>query len=341
MKRLICIWMLCQLVQMCIAHEVLTNGLVYKLDERSLSASVVGRDSTSSDLLERISIPETLAYEGAYYRIVSIEDGAFANCKELLSIELPKSVLRLGNGCFADCSKLESIKLPKQLKAIGNYCFGGCSLLTEVIIPKHVERIGEQVFQCCTNLRLVSIPSSVKEIGEQCFERCPSLPVYNSIRYAGNFAVEVVDKTLVSYSIRRGTRFLDLGLFGGCKNLIKLKIPKSVRSIGTVCFGGCERLESINIPEGVERIPSELFVGCSSLSSVTFPKTTKKVGNVCFDKNSGLSSLYCKAAVPPSVDHIPFAPEFTKQCILYVPHAALDEYKASPEWRRFVHIEGF
>ena len=77
--------------------------------------------------------------------VESIEDGAFCGCK-MLTITLPKSLLKIGDRAFADCRGLTSIRFPNSLKVIGKEAFAGCERLDGYIIPGGIT-IGEDAFK--------------------------------------------------------------------------------------------------------------------------------------------------------------------------------------------------
>ena len=57
---------------------------------------------------------------------------AFANCKDLVSISIPKNVNNIGEGSFIDCSNLKSITIGQSVKNIGDNAFNNCSKITDI-----------------------------------------------------------------------------------------------------------------------------------------------------------------------------------------------------------------
>lgn len=116
-------------------------------------------------------------------------------------------------------------------------------------------------------------------MGESAFGQCTSLPVIDNIRYADTYLVEAVDKTLATYNIKQGTRFL-----------------------GVDAFRDCTSLTSIDIPEGVTSIESYVFVNCRSITSVTIPSSvTSIMGNSVFS-NVGNIVTPCILYAPNDFD---------------------------------------
>ena len=83
---------------------------------------------------------------------MSIDEGAFAKCTTLRSIDIPDSVASLNNGAFQRCSSLVDIHMPSSLTAIYEYAFDRCSSLSSVVIPEGVTHIGADAFIGCTGM---------------------------------------------------------------------------------------------------------------------------------------------------------------------------------------------
>jgi hypothetical protein len=97
------------------------------------------------------------------YEIISLQEGAFENCRNLSSIILPDTIVEMGESAFKDCISLTSIKLPNSIKEISSYLLRGCNLLKEVIIPNGVEVIKNEALHT-EGLNVIYIPSTVKVI---------------------------------------------------------------------------------------------------------------------------------------------------------------------------------
>ena len=165
--------------------------------------------------------------------------------------------------------------------------------------------IGDYAFSGCSSLTSITIPNSVTSIEDEVFRYCSSLPVIDNIRYADTYLVETVDKSLTTYSIKAGTRFIGSRAFRGCSSLTSITIPDSVTYIGEMAFAGCSSLKSITIPESVTHIEKYAFSGCDSLTSIT-----------------------CLATTPPAIGNL----RIGKTIMIYVPEEAVKAYKQDPRW---------
>ena len=55
-----------------------------------------------------------------------------------------------------------SINLPDTLLSIGSYSFTNCSKLTSITIPDSVISIGERAFERCSSLQFISVPATIQ-----------------------------------------------------------------------------------------------------------------------------------------------------------------------------------
>ena len=263
---------------------------------------------------------------------------AFYGCSSLTSVKIPNSVTSIGLEVFSYCSSLASITIPNSVESIGRLAFSKCSSLSSITIPNSVTSIGSEAFSYCSSLSSVTIPNSVTSIGYRAFEDCSSLPVVNNLRYADTYLVEAVDKTLSTYSIKKGTKWIGEDAFEDCKSLTSINIPNSVTSIKDNAFSYCSSLSSITIPDSVTSIGSEAFSYCSSLSSVTIGKSVKSIDSYAFEKCTRLYDIYCYASTPPSVSESSFG---NYNVYLHVPCEYKRDYELDDLWGKFKYIECF
>lgn len=137
--------------------------------------------------IREINIPSSVKVieEGAFSRpsIVSvtlheglefIQAEVFAD-SSIREIDIPDSVVEIGNNAFCCCTKLRDVKLSENLEEIRPYTFNRCIDLEEIIIPGSVEIIGNAAFSNCDNLKKVTLSRGLKEIQGDAFVGCNSL----------------------------------------------------------------------------------------------------------------------------------------------------------------------
>lgn len=76
-----------------------------------------------------------------------IDDYAFINCENLVCVQLPDTVTRIGKGCFHSCC-IGDLVLSKSLTEIPNAAFY-YNVIEHLVIPSSIRRIGAGAFQLC------------------------------------------------------------------------------------------------------------------------------------------------------------------------------------------------
>lgn len=100
--------------------------------------------------------------------VTEIYSSCFEGCTLLSKIELPKSIVTIGEMAFRDCSSLKRIVLPEGLKTIGRYAFWNCGL-GEVVLPNSLTIMPDNLFYGCSKLTSLTIPENITQIGSMIF----------------------------------------------------------------------------------------------------------------------------------------------------------------------------
>ena len=160
--------------------------LGYQKEEKEDYYIIKKIDTTKSRILEEnevtsVEIPSTFTYENKTYKITKIGNKAFYKCRNITSVNIPDTVTEIEDGIYDEesgkpsCgafafSGITSIQLPKSITKIGDFAFFDCQQLTIANIPVKVTTIGEAAFDLCDNENLsITIPDSVKTIGINAF----------------------------------------------------------------------------------------------------------------------------------------------------------------------------
>ena len=88
-----------------------------------------------------------------------IADLAFYDCDNMVNVEIPNSVTRIGMLAFEYCDNLKSVYIPRNINRLQIGTFWGCSALTSIAIPSNVKILEGQLFQECENLNEIFIYS--------------------------------------------------------------------------------------------------------------------------------------------------------------------------------------
>ena len=192
-----------------------------------------------------LKIPESI--DGVTVR--AIAPGAFRGYERLTSVEIPPSVVSIGEDAFRDCAQLSSVLIPASVKEIGRYAFVGTGEL-KVKIQNGVTEIWTGAFCACHGLVSVDIPPSVKRIGPYAFAYCEGLK---------------------SFEIPSTVSIIDQYAFTSCTGLESLRIPRTVERVGEGAFKGCSGLTALKFSQGKMVIGKGAFADCTALTSVAIP----------------------------------------------------------------------
>lgn len=277
-----------------------------------------------------IHIPDSVLYNGNYYKVTTIGDGAFFDCNGLTSINIPDSITSIGSYAFYNCVGISTISIPSSVVSIGHEAFFNTTFYnnlpdgliyinnilysykgimpanTSITLQSGTTSIVEQTFYNCTGLTSINIPNSVTFIGDLVFYGCSgltSITMSNSLTSIGNY------------------------IFNGCSSLTSIIIPNSVISIGELAFkdctllntvffnainctlmgsynnsvfSGCDSLKTIIIGDSVTTIPNHAFSNCKSLTSIIIPTSVTNIGGSAFNNCSSLKSI----VIPNSISEI-------------------------------------
>ena len=135
----------------------------------------------SSDMKTLVLCPRGL-YADEYYvaeNVITIENRAFAGCKNIENIILPESLSTIGSYAFNGCT-MKSIKIPDNVLSISNDAFYGCDSLESFTFPNLVTKLESNVLGYCNNISYVYIPENVNYIGSSALRSCKSLRMIES-----------------------------------------------------------------------------------------------------------------------------------------------------------------
>ena len=199
---------------------------------------------------------------------------------------------------------------------INSHAFKGCTGLTSVIIGNSVTSIGRDVFENCSGLSAITIPESVTHIG-------------------GNLGNTIKEVTINSKLIEVDHNSYGSSLFIGYSKII---IGNNITKIGEMafCYYTGSVIQNISISDSVVEIGEYAFRGCEELKEVTIGRGIKEIHKSVFTECSKLTSVYCKATTPPTVNYYIFDDSPVQN--IYVPTESVDEYKATTNWKKYADI---
>lgn len=200
-----------------------------------------------------------------------------------------KMVIGIGDGVFWN-SEVISVDIPDTVISIGEEAFFGCRMLTSITIPNNVIQISKNAFFNCVSLTSVNIPDSVRSMGEGAFGNCNKLiKVKDNVFYLDGWIVGA-NTNIKEVVIQDGVRGIGNKAFFWCNELQKITLPDSLKIIGERAFCLCHNLKNVCIPNGVERIGKESFYD-SGVVNVTIGNAVKYIENSAFANCKMLKSV--------------------------------------------------
>ncbi len=272
------------------------NSGGYRFNYEIISDSTVAliRGGENYDLKGDVSIDSYVYNKGEKYRVIEIGDSAFMNNHNLIKIELPNTITKIGTLMLYSCARLEKVNLENTLvKQIPKACIVGCSWLKEVYLPSTLEIIGEGAFAASRDLYYINLPNSLKEIHSQAFGGCPKLDnviIPNSVYKIGSKAFYNCEG-LKNIHLPKTLKTIEASTFFGCQSLENIKLPDSLKTIGVYAFDHCRKLKNVRLPKSLTSLGGYSFLDCSSLKEIIIPGSITILEEGVFENCDSLKSI--------------------------------------------------
>ncbi len=108
--------------------------------------------------LQKVVIPEN-----SY--LMYIDDMAFANCRNLQEITLPKNLLSIGEKAFSNCVSLKELTIPRYVQSLKGIVIEYCDALEKVEVQCDYENLGLFIADCM-NLKEVVFTGDIASVDE-------------------------------------------------------------------------------------------------------------------------------------------------------------------------------
>ncbi|OQC50390.1 MAG: hypothetical protein BWX57_00218 [Tenericutes bacterium ADurb.Bin024] len=242
-----------------------------------------------------VVIPETYNNKP----VVALEQWAFYNQDNLVSVTLPNNLRKIGEDAFADCDNLKVVNFGNGVEEIALMAFDSCPSLETISLPDSVERIYAQAFANCPALTTVRMSVNIKSFSDEVFYNSPAVnyTVYENGLYLGSGThgahlvfVKMVDKTQATLKLHPDTRII---ANRACANSSLTEVTfwgNKLHTIGYSAFANCANLTSIYLPNIVSKIEGSAFENCG-LTSVTLGTGVKEIGNSAFEDCQVLETI--------------------------------------------------
>lgn len=315
--------------------EIYGTAYGYRLGEGYSTQTVdPGCCVTDIEFAWDITTTAPFAFKGAQIEelnltpyMTTIATGAFAVCRKLKTLKIPKSIQIIEAQAFENCEGLTgNVTIPKTVSTLGSSAFRHCHSLNQLIfeengqltfiepylandsgitylrIPGHITKIGDGAFGNCNKLQKVVLMNPNLAMGANVFANIvTNLSVAGPIDWslgAGNN-----DKYNIEYAwVER----IPENAFSSPTNpliiqsaLESIILPDGVKEIGDNAFQGTFRLTSISLPNSLETIGARAFYS-TGLTKLIVPNSVSNIGACAFGFNSNLAdsavTLYCSSS---------------------------------------------
>ncbi len=233
----------------------------------------------------------------------SIKRSAFEGCSNLVWIEIPESVMTIGEKAFADNTRLSSVAFlgNNKLETVGAFAFLNCGSLRMFELPANLKYIdGSALFgaQALTSITVQKGNTAFSSQDGVLFNFTGSKLVAFPAAKGREYTVPAQTKTIGDYAFGYANlATIDLSgitSIGGAafaySELEELTIPDATTTVGSSAFYHNLRLASVSIGRGLTSIEQAVFACDSSLEAITIPNTIQIIGLGAFD-SSGLTTV--------------------------------------------------
>ncbi len=199
----------------------------------------------------------------------TLPDKAFQDKATLIDIKLPANLTAIPNYAFDAC-KFTSIDIPNSVVSIGNSAFYECTSLKEVSLSDNLTNIGSSAFYGCSSLGSITIPGSVVSMKDKSFYGCDALKQVN-IENIGNWCA-------ITFSSASANPLCYVNNFYVDNQLVTdLVIPDDVTAVSKYAFTNATNLESVTFGSHVENIAYNAFQNCTNINKLTCLSTEPPV----------------------------------------------------------------
>jgi hypothetical protein len=227
------------------------------------------------------------------------------NCRRTMTFLFSGSTAALTAHGLYRCTSLECVSI-RKVREDAKYSYRECRKLHFVVHPSSEIMYGQ--FLDCTSLKLICPPKAKTYIHGEAFRACNSLRRF----------------TKPDYMIADGNYH-----FYGCYSIDSVDIRNNCPNM--VAYH-CYVARRITIHEGVTSIGSQAVYNCYATEIFSIASTVTNIAAQAFQNCSGARRIKFLPSTPPTVANANAFTNIPAGCVLEVPAASLEVYKAATNY---------
>ncbi|WP_125766283.1 leucine-rich repeat protein [Lapidilactobacillus wuchangensis] len=265
------------------------KNLLMTYNDSNQTAIITGSNDPNFTALD---IPDVVVKDYIPYKVVGIQNGAFANDANLQSVRLGANMRSIDANVFTNDTNLQSVDFSKTTDffSIGASAFANTGLQT-VTLPNTIQQIYPSAFANCQQLTQINLPDSLYNIGAGAFMNntaLQSIQIPASLRAIADQTFSG-DSALNQVTFELGSQLTSIGdqAFANDTSLVNLQIPATVTSIGQESFYQCHALNTVNFVQNgqLTSIGDRAFAEDQLEFTLTLPDSLTTIGNGAFMGN--------------------------------------------------------
>ena len=266
-------------------------------------------------------VPDVVTDGKNNYDVVALSASALRDT-DVTSVELPASVISVGNSAFEGCQSLKGVsyrpdgsgKIVHRVPKANIIRRSALSRVEEVAVAPS---LGKNAFADCSSLTSVELPGDIQEIPVNAFRNCTALT-----------SVEIPQSVCVIAE----AAFMGSGL-------TSVVVPETVSNLGARSFKNCADLATVSLPDNFNFVGNQAFSGCTSLKSIVLPEKTSYIGSQAFAGIDMEKVESCNTEAPYVEADDAFSPYTYNNAQLLVPRGADASYQNARIWPLFKNHE--
>ena len=245
------------------------NGIKYRITGNT----DICVDSNRNCAITSVTIPSTVTLSEHTLNVLKINEYAFKNNNNLLSIVLAGSITDIEYNAFYNCKNLTSIvwnlTTPTAIVTVGNYSFYGCNNITSLITNATNADFSNSNLKLRNNAVVYGVltKNTVTVVRDGYNYYSGNIEIPSSITNGNTFTVTEISQEAFQYS-----------------DITSVIIPNTVTKINNYSFYYCSDLTSVLLPQTITEIGREAFYNCQNIDVLIVPDSVTSIGTNAFYK---------------------------------------------------------